>query len=562
MKWRYLSLLLSGVMALSVLTGCGSKESAPSAAAPSSSQSSSSGSSQTQPNAQATSDQPKRGGNLVFAHVQLPSSLDANVWTATNAARIMRQIYDPLVWQPEGGKFVPGLADKWEISPDGKIYTFTLRKGVKFHDGTPLNAAAVKFTFDRIADPKTKSLQSGRLGPYDRSEVVDEYTVKVYLKEPFIVFLSNLSEVALAPASPTAIQKLGDKYPLNPVATGPFKVKEWKDSNTLILERNPDYAWAPGFIQNKGTAYLDAITYKFVPEGATRLIALETGEAQIIDSPPPEDYKRLKESGKYSVHDLVVPGMPEMVNINVTNFPTSELAVRQAMQYGVDRKAMANLLFFGSYPAGQGLLTSGSWAYWKDVEKMYPYDPAKARKVLEDAGWKLNPQTKIYEKNGKPLRVRHVTTSGGVTQKAAEFVQGSLREIGFDYIVEAMAYEATVKRFSDNQYEAARLTYALIDPHDAFFLALHSSQITGGGQFNRSRVNDPKVDDLIRKGSLETSTPRRMEIYTELQKHVMEQAYILPGYENVLTHIMGKQVQGFKADLLGRPYLIDTWIKK
>jgi peptide/nickel transport system substrate-binding protein len=505
--------------------------------------------------------EPVRGGNLLFVHQQIPTSMDANVWTATNAARIMRQIYDPLIWQPEGGKFAPGLAEKWELSPDGKQYTFTLRKDVKFHDGTPFNAQAVKATYDRITDPATKSLQSGRLGPYDRTEVVDDYTVRIVLKEPFTPLLSNLSEHALAPASIAAVQKLGDKYAMNPVSTGPFKVKEWPDSNTLVLERNPDYTWAPAFWSNKDTAYLDTITYRFVEEPATRLIALESGEADLVDAPPAQDYKRIKESGKFTTDDFIVPGMPEFNNINITRPPTNELAVRKAMIHAVDRQALADLVFFGVYPQAYGPLTKGSWAYSKEIESMYPYDPARAKQLLDEAGWKEG-SGGIRMKDGKPLRVRHITTAGGFTQKAAEFVQAQLREVGFDAVVEAMAYEATVKRFTENEYELYRLFFALIDPHDAFFLAYHSSQIEGGGQFNRTRVQDPKLDALIMQGAAESDVEKRKAIYAQLQKEIMEQAYILPNFDTVLIHAMQNHVRGFSADLLGRPYMSNVWKAK
>ena len=500
----------------------------------------------------------KKGGNLLFVHQQKATSLDANVWTATNAARIMRNLYDPLVWQPEGGKFVAGLAEKWEVSPDGKTYTFMLRKDVKFHDGTPFNAAAVKATYDRMTDPATKSLQVGRLGPYDKTEVVDEFTVRILLKEQFVPFLSNLSEHYLAPASPTAVKALGDKFAMNPVATGPLKVKGWTDDTTLVLERNPDYTWGPEFWANRGPAHLDTITIRMVEETATRLIALENGEADLIDAPPPQDVARIKDSGKYDLDVLIVPGMPEFNNLNITNSPTSDLAVRKAMQHGVDRQALADLLFSGVYPPSYGPLTRGSWAYWKGVEDFYPYDVEKAKTLLDEAGWKVGAGG-VREKDGKKLTVRHITTAGGFTQKAAEFIQGSLREIGFDYVVDAMAYEATVKRFIDNEYEAYRLFFALIDPHDVFYLAYHSTQIEGGGQFNRTRIKDPKLDALIESGAKEPDTTKRMAIYQELQKIVMENAWILPNFDTALVHASQKRVKGFTVDLLGRPYLSNVW---
>ena len=503
------------------------------------------------------------GGNLVFVNAQVARSLDANVWTATAGARIMRQIYDPLVWQPEGGVFYPGLAESWEVSEDGLEYTFYLRNDVTFHDGTPFNAEAVKYTLDRIVDPASRSLQLPRLGPYERSEVLDEFTVRVVLKESFPVFLSNASEVALAPASPTAIETMGDDYALNPVATGAFKVRGWEDGNTLVLERNEDYNWAPEFFENQGTAYLDTITYRFITEPATRVIAIETGEADIADGLPPQDIARLEATGKYNVLKFVAPGLPQVLNINVTRFPMNDIAVRRAMLFGVDRQTMADLLFFGIYPAANGPLSSASWPYWPGVEEMYPYDPERAVQILEEAGWIDRDGDGIRENaEGQPLALRHVTSSGGANPKVAEFAQASLLELGFDYNAEIMPYEATARRYADNDYELARLGYHLIDPHDTFFLPFHSSQIEGGGQFNRSRIDDPHIDELINQGLNAPSIEERKAIYRELQEYIMEQALVLPAYEWTITHAMQDYVMGFRGDLLSRPYMNDVWIKK
>ena len=507
-------------------------------------------------------DEAKRGGDLVFVHQQIASSLDANVWTATNAARIMRQIYDPLVWQPEGGVFVPGLATRWEVSDDGLEYTFWLRDDVIFHDGEKFNAAAVAATFERMVDPATRSLQVARLGPYERSEVIDEYTVKVVLSEPFNVFLSNISEVALAPASPTAPARLGDDYALNPVATGPFRVRGWTDSNTVVLERNPDYNWGPEFWENRGPAYLDTITYRFVEETATRLITLETGEADIIDAPPPQDLERLRDSGRYTIDGFVVPGMPQILSVNITVPPTNELAVRRAIMHAVDRQALADVMFFGENPAGHGPLSSGSWAYWDGVEAMYPYDLELAEQMLDEAGWLMNDRTGIRERDGVPLRIRHVTSTSGVNQRVSEFWQGSLLEIGIDWVVDIMQYEATVVRYQANDYEAGRLAYALIDPHDAFFLAYHSTQIDGGGQFNRTRIADPMVDELIARAEAATDVDERLALYRELQELVMDQVWIWPAYELTLVHVTQPDVQNLVVDLLGRPYMSNVWLDR
>src|SRR5690606_26556402 len=157
----------------------------------------------------------------------------------------------------------------------------------------------------------------------------------------------------------------------------------------------------------------------------------------------------------------------QVANINVSRPPTSDLAVRQAMLYGVDREAGAMLMFEGAQPPAHGPLASSSWGYWDGVEAMYPYDPDRAEQLLDEAGW-VRGSDGVREKDGQRLTVRHVTTTGEA-QRFAEFIQGSLNPLGFDYVVEAMAYEATASRYADNEYELARLGLAQPDPHDPFY---------------------------------------------------------------------------------------------
>ena len=223
---------------------------------------------------------------------------------------------------------------------------------------------------------------------------------------------------------------------------------------------------------------------------------------------------------------------------------------------------MADLLHFGANPPAHGPLTSGSWAYWEAVEEMYPYDPEKARKLLEDAGWIDSDGDGIREKDGQPLRIRHVTATFYGSLKPAEFVQASLKEVGIDDVVEAMAFQATLRRYADNDYEMARLFFSLFDPHDVFYLPFHSSQIDAGGHFNRSRINDTTIDALIDRGVAETDSDKRYEIYRELQQYVMEQALFIPSYERTFTHVWYPYVKDLKVDLLGREYFYDVWLDK
>jgi peptide/nickel transport system substrate-binding protein len=502
-------------------------------------------------------DDARRGGTLRVGHSLVPANIDPNIHGSRFAARISIQIFDCLINEYQSGEYEPGLAETWEVSDDLLEYTLHLREGVTFHDGEPFNAEAVHGTFQRILDPDSASLRTF-LDDLDFGEVVDEFTYRMNMERATAVTVNNLSSVGAAPGSMAAVERLGDEYLRSPVGTGPFRVLEWPGPNELVLERNPDYAWAPPFLENQGTAYVDQIHYFFVEEATTRIASLESGDTDIIDDPPDIEVERLQESDDYDVIMVKTAGLPQSAFLNITVPPTEELAVRQAMLYGVDRETSARLIFHGAQTAAYGPLSSASWAYWDGLEEMYPHDPDRAVELLEEAGWEMGADG-VREKDGQRLRTRHITTAGTATQ-FAEFIQGSLREIGFDYIVETMDLDGTLSRQSDNDYEVGRLGLSSSDPHGALYGAWHSSQVTGGSQYNRSRVADPYVDDLLDTGIATGDLDERREIYRDLQEYIMENAFMIPGWESHQYHVTASNVRGLKVNITESPYLHDVWL--
>jgi len=227
-------------------------------------------------------------GRIVYGLTLTPSGIDPHVNASSELGIPLTSVYDTLVYQdPESGEFVPGLAEQWEVSDDGLVYTFYLRQDVIFHDGTPFNAEAVRFNLERITSPDLAS-QKARfmLGPYERTEVVDEYTVRIHLSEPSAPLLDSLSQVYLGMASPTAVEQWGGEYQLHQVGTGPFVFAEYVPGDHLLLRRNSDYAWGPPVYQNK-LAQLEEIEFRFFTDPATRSPALETGGADVMGEIPP-----------------------------------------------------------------------------------------------------------------------------------------------------------------------------------------------------------------------------------------------------------------------------------
>ena len=204
-------------------------------------------------------------GKLVYGLTLTPSNVDPHVGASSELGIPLTSVYDPLVWLSPEGEFVPGLAEAWQISDDGRIYTFSLRQDVIFHDGTPFNAGAVCFNLERIADPATKSAKAiGLLGPFEACRTIDDHTAEVSFAAAHAPFLTAASQVYLAMASPTAVSKWGDEYPFHQVGTGPFTFEEYVPKDHLTLKRNPDYKWAPSFFAHQGPAYLQEIEFRFL----------------------------------------------------------------------------------------------------------------------------------------------------------------------------------------------------------------------------------------------------------------------------------------------------------
>ena len=494
--------------------------------------------------------------------------LDPNIHASYTTGILSDMLTDPLIWQYEANDFRPGLATSWEISDNWDEFTLHLRDDVIFHDGTPFNAEAVKANLDRIVDPDAASLQAAALANYDHTEVIDEYTAKVVLTKKTPLFLDTLSN--MKPTSPAAWEEYGDQAGSNVKATGPFRIREWLDAGTVVFERNPDYNWAPEFANHQGPAYIDSLTFKSITDEGTRLIALETGEIDIMDELPMEEYQRLISDPAFVVEAHPVGGLPQVLNINMAVPPTNQQAVREAMIMAVDVETMVNLLFFGAFPrAYAGPFGTGSWAYWDGVKDYWPYDPEKAKQILEDAGWRDEDGDGIREahgvegiEDGTPLKIRHVTSTGYRSIKPAEFVQASLKEVGIDDEVLGMAYEESAKVYADKDYEMARLGWSAFDPGSAARL-FHTDSIETGGRFNRWQLSDPEIDALIEAGDEEVDPEKRMEIYREFQQKIVEMAPHIPIYDQLRYRVFKPYLKGYHvSDVNATPFMQEVWLEK
>jgi peptide/nickel transport system substrate-binding protein len=220
-----------------------------------------------------------KGGTLVIARADDAQSLDPTQSGSFNSGDTMALIYDTLTALDMDGSVVPNLAQSWQISPDGKSYTFKLRQGITFHDGTTLDAAAVKAHFDRTIDPKTGGRSASWIDQLQSTQVVDPQTVTMTLKNPWAPLLATLTVSAFGIPSPTAVQAQGQNFGQNPVGSGPFKFKEWVPGDHITLVKNPNYQCFLPYVTNKGAPYLDQVIWRDIPEAQTQVAALEAARS-------------------------------------------------------------------------------------------------------------------------------------------------------------------------------------------------------------------------------------------------------------------------------------------
>lgn len=463
------------------------------------------------------------GGEITVGLDFEPDNLDPHVTPYAVAHSVMMNIFDPLVWRDNAGEFQPGLAESWEVSEDGTEFTFHLKEGVIFHDGTPFDAEAVKFNLDRIADPETQSgFASTLLGPYDHTEVVDPLTAKVVFSAPAPGFLDGASQAFIGMVSPAAVEASGADFGRNPVGTGFMKFVEWAPQDHITLARNDDYSWGAPFFAHTGPALLDGITFRFYSEGATRLAALQAGDADIVDNVLNSDLMILESDPAFQVLPANALGLPIAILLNTNAAPTNDLAVRQALNIALDRQQMVDIAFFGASAPAYGPLAPATPYYSAEVESLYPFDLERAAAVLDEARWVLN-ENGIREKDGEQLVLEWAVTPWDAPW--AELAQAQLGQIGAVIQISQMADAAALEAMVADEINLYSTAWASSDPV-VLSTVFHSANIDGGSAL--TKFASPELDALLEAGESSFDEAARTEAYAGAQKLIMDEALIVP----------------------------------
>src|SRR5437667_4859440 len=498
-------------------------------------------------------------GTLVIGLDQEPPTLDPHASPSAVTYQIIASVTENLLYKGRDGKLQPWLAESWSASKDGRSVTFKLRRDVKFHDGTPFNADAVKFNFDRIVDPKFKAGGArAQLAGYAGSKVLDEFTVQVSFETPYAPFLTYAAAGTLSLVSPKAVRETGDAVHTRPIGTGPFMIKDYvaKDHTTMV--RNPAYnRKAPGG-ERSGPPPLEAVVWKFIPEAGTRVTTLESGETQGVYNVPAQSLPRLEKNPTLRIEKAPWPGVPRIWLLNVTKPPMDDVRVRRAINYAIDKEAFLATVFKGTAVKANAPLT----AVMLDdasLRQAYPFDQAKAKSLLGEAGWQPGGDG-IRAKGGQRLEiVLNAIEYGGGPDPTAQLIQSSLHEVGVDLKIKAQArppwYEDNYRCATHGPVMFLRAT----DP-DGVFSLFHSSLV--GSNFNWSCVKNPRLDGLLEQGRRESDPGKRRAIYLSIAQLALDEALTVPLVDELSVWAFRAGVQGVRYNFNAYPTLGDATLRR
>jgi peptide/nickel transport system substrate-binding protein len=474
------------------------------------------------------------GGSLVWAVETQPITFNPHQWGQNKARLLVHNQFDNLIARGKNGEFLPWLAKAWEVSKDGLTYTFQLREDVTFHDGEKFDAAAVKANLDQLVsegyNPAVKAIQLRNFGS---AEVTGPYVLKVTLKAPDGIFLDFLASPLAGQVSPKSLKNAKDLKAggVDVVGTGPFILDRFTPGQEVHYKRNPDYNWAPPSAGHQGPAYLAELTYRFLPEAAVRVGALTSQQVQVIEGVPATEVGLIKSDPALKLETSLNSGSAFSYYFNLSHAPFDDKRVREAFRDAVDVDAVLNSVYQGTAKRAWSIIGQGSPAFYDaSLENTFGNNPARANKLLDEAGWDKRDGEGFRVKDGKRLSVRSVSSAPYVRDRRdvlAQAIQASVKQsAGIDFQVKLVDDGTAQKAYKEDQYEVFENSRGDTDAGAALNLILPK-----GAAINRTHVENAELDGLLAEASAASDQAERKELYAKVQKIVVtDEALLLPLY--------------------------------
>ena len=495
----------------------------------------------------------KRGGVIRYGHFQEPACLFGG-WV--QQWYLQRQYSDSLVARSENGKIVPWLAESWTISDDKKVYTFEIKPNVKFTDGTALDAQAIADNINGWLsnDP---DLRNPTAAPYlsdsfESARAIAPLRLQVTLKVPFQPLLNVFAQSSQGILSPSALKRGLAVNCENPVGSGPFIVDKWRHGREVTFRRNPDYNSAPATAKHQGPAYVDGISWKFLPDQTVRYGSLITGETDAIYDIPAIAWNDA--NSRFPVLRHLTGGTPLRLALYTARSPFDDVLVRKAFAYSTDRKAAVDTSFLGSLPfEGNGALSQSSPEYLRELGHSYAYDIRKANQLLDQAGWTERDPNGVRVKNGNPLIVRISYSNAFLKpdgEQALQAIQQQARAAGFDVRLQPTnpADFFAGKNLGPDDYEVV-LLYWVAPGAEIFRISWKPDQNGESNRFNPSRYQDLTLWDVIQKAEQDFNGAERTALYQQAERKIVDDAPVIG-----LTVL--------DVTLATKPNLKDVWLDR
>ena len=514
----------------------------------------------------SSSAQQVEGGTIVYAHQQEPACVFGG-WI--EQAYLSYQVLDNLVSLDSNHKVVPWLADSWTTSDDGLTWTFTLKKGVTFTDGTPLTAGAVAYNFDYWLQGGNSTAKVWLAGYYKSAQAVDDTTLQVTLSKPYPRLADTLTQGYFGIQSQHALEtRTKDENCAAPIGSGAFIVKKWNRGQDIVLVRNDNYTSPPANALHTGPAHVDEIDWKFVADPTTRVAALQSGQVNAIYDVPAIQWQALKGSG-FQLDKFVTPGRPQQISFNTQLGPFTDEKVRQAFAYSLDRKQIVDTIGQGVIPfEGNGGVSQATPGYSTKAAELYSYDPVKANELLDAAGWTARNAAGVRTKDGTPLTVVLPYGAGSIINAdGAAILQGvkqQASQVGFDVtLIPVPQSELFAGKYSTPQDHDLSVGYWTSVTAGILYINWRPSTTDDPNYSNSAFYNDPILEGYILDGNSAADVNTQNADYQKAQDYIAEHALAIGVYDRLSTLAVSPTLKDvWQEHAQGGPTFYDAYFVK
>ncbi len=496
---------------------------------------------------------PAYGDALIDGSIGEPTILIPMLSGDAASQDVAGLIFNGLVKYDTDLGIIGDLAESWDISKDGLVITFHLKKGVRWTDGVEFTADDVIFGFNTIINKKTPTAYSEDFLQVKKAEVLDKYTFRVTYGKPFAPALASWGNLVVLPKHLLEGKDLTkSEFGRDPVGMGPYKLTNWVPGQELILDSNHDYF--------EGRPYIDRFVYRVIPDRATMFLELQTGGVDMMDLTPIQYTKQT--GSEYFRNNFQKFRYPQFVytymGFNLKHPFFKDRRVRQAIAYAIDKSEIIDVVLFGLGSPATGPYVPNTWPYNPDVKK-YPYNPEKARQLLKEAGWEDTDGDGILDKDGRPFRFTILTNMGNTLRmNTATIIQWKLAKIGIRVDIKVLEWSTFVNEFIDKRrFEAVILGWQISPDPDQF--DIWDSKKTKEKEFNFVSYSNPEVDALLEKGRRTYNIEERKKAYFRIQEILAEDLPYIFLYVPDATPIVHARFKGIKPSPIGITYNLPKW---